>query len=164
MESRPATSSRVQLASVMGVGDTNLYGSLHGGAVMRLIDDAAAAAAGRHAGRPALTRAVESMEFRAPARAGDLLTTRAQLTAVGRTSMWVDAVVVAGRWNEIGPSLLIATARLIFVAVGPDGGATAVPALDPARDDWLTEGVDEHVAEAFIPVEIGQRSRRPEAN
>jgi uncharacterized protein (TIGR00369 family) len=146
----------------MGTQDTNLYGSVHGGVVMRLIDDAAAAAAGRHAGMPALTRAVESMEFRSPARAGDLLTARAQLISAGRTSMRVRVVVGAERWNEVGPWLLIATAQLIFVAVDASGSAATVPAVLEADEDldWLTEGITDTPAEVFVPSEQGQRSRR----
>lgn len=53
---------------------------------MRLIDDAAAAAASRHAGHPALTPAVETTEFHSPARAYDLLTTRAELSTVGTST------------------------------------------------------------------------------
>lgn len=36
----------------MSEGDINLYGTIHGGVVMKLIDDATAAAAARHAGGP----------------------------------------------------------------------------------------------------------------
>ncbi len=162
---RSAAASRVVLAHVMGNQDTNLYGSVHGGAVMHLIDDAAAAAAGRHAGMPALTRAVESMEFRSPARAGDLLTARAQLISAGRTSMRVRVVVGAERWNEVGPFLLIATAQLIFVAVNAAGGAATVPALLEADDlRWLTDGITDTPAEVFVPTEQGQRSRQGTAD
>lgn len=40
------------LVHIMSEHDTNLYGTIHGGVVMKLIDDAAAAAAGRHADGP----------------------------------------------------------------------------------------------------------------
>ncbi|WP_326621947.1 hypothetical protein OHA57_38985 (plasmid) [Streptomyces anulatus] len=44
---------------------------------MKLIDDAAAAFAGRHADDPAVTVSVDRMTFLAPARAGDLTTAHA---------------------------------------------------------------------------------------
>ncbi|WP_328408453.1 acyl-CoA thioesterase [Streptomyces violaceus] len=85
---RPAD-SRVTLAHIMSEHDTNLYGTIHGGVVMKLIDDAAAAAAGRHADGPAVTASVGRMAFLAPMRSGDLLTVHAELERAGRTSMTV---------------------------------------------------------------------------
>lgn len=58
--------SRVTLAHIMSEHDTNLYGTIHGGVVMKLIDDAAAAAAGRHADGPAVTVSVNRMAFLSP--------------------------------------------------------------------------------------------------
>ncbi|MET8627594.1 hotdog domain-containing protein [Kitasatospora sp. NPDC004669] len=115
----------------MSEHDTNLYGTVHGGVVMKLIDDAAAAAAGRHAGVPAVTVSVEEMTFLAPVHAGDLLTVRAQVDRAGRTSMDVGVVVTAERWNTTGPVSRVATAHLIFVAIDADGQPHRVPALDP---------------------------------
>ncbi|MEV6199016.1 acyl-CoA thioesterase [Streptomyces sp. NPDC051771] len=133
--SRPAKTpddSRVALAHIMSEHDTNLYGTIHGGVVMRLIDDAAAAAAGRHADGPAVTVSVDRMTFLAPVRAGDLLSVQAGLERAGRTSMTVGVRVTAERWNSAGPATEVATAFLTFVAVGADGSPRPVPALDVA--------------------------------
>ncbi|MEU2868136.1 acyl-CoA thioesterase [Streptomyces olivoreticuli] len=115
----------------MSEHDTNLYGTVHGGAVMRLVDDAAAAAAGRHAGCPAVTVSVDGMSFLAPVRAGDLLSVRARVEWAGRTSMAVGVAVTAERWNSSGPTAQVATARLTFVAIDADGAPRAVPELRP---------------------------------
>nr|WP_316521569.1 hotdog domain-containing protein [Kitasatospora sp. K002] len=109
--------------------DTNLYGSVHGGVMMKLIDDAAAAAAGRHAGVPAVTVSVEEMSFLAPVRAGDLLTVAARVEHVGRTSMDVAVMVTSERWNLTGPVTTVATAQLVFVAVDAEGRPHQVPEL-----------------------------------
>ncbi|MEV7445410.1 acyl-CoA thioesterase [Streptomyces sp. NPDC060020] len=121
--------SRVTLAHIMSEHDTNLYGTIHGGVVMKLIDDAAAAAAGRHADGPAVTVAVDRMSFLAPVRAGDLLSVDAELERAGRTSMTVGVRVRAERWNASGPATEVATARLTFVAIDADGRPRPVPAL-----------------------------------
>ncbi|MFC5720979.1 acyl-CoA thioesterase [Streptomyces gamaensis] len=126
--------SRVTLAHIMSEHDTNLYGTIHGGVVMKLIDDAAAAAAGRHADGPAVTVSVDRMTFLAPVRAGDLLSAHAALLRVGRTSMSVAVRVTAERWNASGPASEVATARLTFVAVTADGRPRSVPALDTEDD------------------------------
>lgn len=156
-----ARASRVVLSHVMGHQDTNLYGSVHGGAVMRLIDEAAAAAAGRHAGMPAVTVAVDGMHFLAPAHIGDLMTARAQLITVGRTSMRVQVVVTAERWNDLGPVVMVATAELVFVAVEHQGNPQEVPPFVAGDLEWLYETTTEpHPDHTFVPAEIGQRPRR----
>ncbi|MBB1242347.1 acyl-CoA thioesterase [Streptomyces durbertensis] len=113
----------------MSEHDTNLYGTIHGGVVMRLIDDAAAAAAGRHADGPAVTASVDGMRFLAPVRAGDLLSVHAELERAGRTSMTASVRVTAERWNASGPAADVATARLTFVAIDAEGRPRPVPAL-----------------------------------
>ncbi len=122
--------SRVTLAHIMSEHDTNLYGTIHGGVVMKLIDDAAAAAAGRHADGPAVTVSVDRMTFLAPVRAGDLLTVHAELERAGRTSMVVGVRVSAERWNATGPGTDVATGRLTFVAIDADGRPRPVPSLE----------------------------------
>nr|WP_317452284.1 MULTISPECIES: acyl-CoA thioesterase [unclassified Streptomyces] len=121
--------SRVVLAHIMSEHDTNLYGTIHGGVMMKLIDDAAAAAAGRHAGGPAVTVSVDRMTFLAPVRAGDLLSVEAGLERAGRTSMTVGVRVTAERWNHSGPATEVATAFLTFVAIDTEGAPRPVPAL-----------------------------------
>ncbi|MFG2392264.1 acyl-CoA thioesterase [Streptomyces lavendulae] len=132
--SKQSDDSRVTLAHIMSEHDTNLYGTIHGGVVMKLIDDAAAAAAGRHADGPAVTVAVDSMSFLAPVRAGDLLSVDAGLERAGRTSMTVGVRVRAERWNASGPTSEVATARLTFVAIDAEGRPRPVPALETAAD------------------------------
>ncbi|GGX05026.1 hypothetical protein GCM10010297_28250 [Streptomyces malachitofuscus] len=128
---RPAD-SRVTLAHIMSEHDTNLYGTIHGGVVMKLIDDAAAAAAGRHAEGPAVTVSVDRMTFLAPVRAGDLLTVHAELEGAGRTSMTVGVRVTVERWNAAGPGTEVAIGRLTFVAIDADGRPRRVSALAEA--------------------------------
>ncbi|GAA3272253.1 acyl-CoA thioesterase [Streptomyces lavendulae] len=132
--SKQPDDSRVTLAHIMSEHDTNLYGTIHGGVVMKLIDDAAAAAAGRHADGPAVTVAVDRMSFLAPVRAGDLLSVDAELERAGRTSMTVGVRVRAERWNASGPTSEVATARLTFVAIDAEGRPRPVPALETAAD------------------------------
>ncbi|MEU2078022.1 acyl-CoA thioesterase [Streptomyces sp. NPDC013489] len=127
--------SRVALAHIMSDHDTNLYGTIHGGVMMKLIDDAAAAAAGRHADGPAVTVSVDRMTFLAPVRAGDLLSVEAALERAGRTSMTVGVRVTAERWNSSGPTTEVATGLLTFVAIDAEGTPRTVPTLDAALPD-----------------------------
>lgn len=130
----PASRSQVTLARVMGVMDANNYGSVHGGVIMRAVDEAAAVAAVRHSDGPAVTAFMDSMAFREPVRLGDLLTTRAQVNWTGVTSMEVGVKVTAQRL-EVAGEIHVATAYLVFVAVDADGNPRPVPQVEPQTED-----------------------------
>lgn len=121
--------TRVLLAHIMNSSDTNLYGTVHGGVVMKIVDDAAAAAAARHAGGPAVTVSVDGMTFINPAQVGDLLRADAVVASVGRTSIDTYVEVTAQRWNAPGADRAIVQAFLTFVAIDADGAPRQVPEL-----------------------------------
>ena len=132
---RPASRSESLLSKWMGITDANSAGFVHGGVVMHLCDEAAGLAALRHSGRRIVTAAMDRMTFLDPVHVGELLTCRAKVNAVWRTSMEVGVRVEAEnvRDGEIRHS---STAYLTMVAVGDDGRPLAVPPL-------LTETEDE---------------------
>ncbi len=137
---KPTSASRITLSHIMSAHDTNLLGTVHGGVVMKLVDDAAGAVAGRHSEGPAVTGAMDEMAFLAPVRVGDLLQVEAQVNWTGKTSMEVGVRVVAERWNKAGPGEQVATAYLVFVAVDAEGKPRPVPPLicenDRDRRRW----------------------------
>ena len=119
----------------MSVLDTNLLGTVHGGVVMKLVDDVAGAVASRHSGGPAVTASMDEMAFLHPVRVGDLVHAHAQVNWAGRTSMEVGVRVLAEPWNEAGvPPTHVAAAYLVFVAVDPDGRPREVPPVLPETD------------------------------
>lgn len=128
---KPTSVSRVTLSHIMSAQHTNLLGTVHGGVVMKLVDDAAGAVAGRHSGGPAVTGAMDEMAFLEPVRVGDLLHVKAQVNWSGRSSMEVGVRVMAERWNESGPATHVASAYLVFVAVDADGKPRPVPPVVP---------------------------------
>ena len=97
---KPTSASRTTLSHIMTQSDTNLLGTVHGGVIMKLVDDAAGAVAGRHSGGPAVTASMDEMAFLEPVRVGDLVHVKAQVNWTGRTSMEVGVRVLAERWNE----------------------------------------------------------------
>lgn len=131
---KPTSASRILLSHIMSSHDTNLLGTVHGGVVMKLVDDAAGAVAGRHSEGPAVTGAMDEMMFLEPVRVGDLLAVKAQVNWTGRSSMEVGVRVVAERWNESGPAKQVASAYLVFVAVDSDGHPRPVPPVLPETD------------------------------
>ncbi|WP_018348018.1 acyl-CoA thioesterase [Longispora albida] len=118
----PTSYSRVTLSRIMNQADVNLYGTVHGGVIMKFIDDAAGAAAARHAGGNAVTASIDEIVLSIPVRVGDLVHAKAQVNWVGRTSMEIGVRVLAERWNEAGTEPLpVATAYLVFVHVDAEG-------------------------------------------
>src|SRR5919206_5369002 len=79
----------------MGIGDSNAAGLVHGGAVMRMCDEAAGIAAIRHCGGRVVTAAMDRMTFVSPIRIAELVTCRAQVNAAWNTSMEVGVRVEA---------------------------------------------------------------------
>jgi acyl-CoA hydrolase len=127
---RPASASRTTLSRIMTNADTNLLGTVHGGAIMKFADDVAGAVAARHTGGPAVTVAMDEMLFLVPVRVGDLVHAKAQVNWTGRTSLEVGVRLLAERWDEAGvPATRVATAYLVFVAVDAAGSVRAVPPL-----------------------------------
>lgn len=120
--------SRVTLSSVMGPQDTNIHGNIHGGVIMKLVDEVGALAAVRHARMPVVTIVIDSMMFLEPIRVGNLVTLSGELTWVGRTSMEVRVEVTAE--NPLtGTVTMTNTAYLVYVALDPDGRPAPVPEL-----------------------------------
>jgi acyl-CoA hydrolase len=114
--------------------DTNLLGTVHGGVIMKLVDDAAGAVAGRHSGGPAVTASMDEMAFLEPVRVGDLVHVKAQVNWTGRTSMEVGVRVLAERWNESAPATQVGSAYLVFAAVDADGKPRRVPPVLPETE------------------------------
>lgn len=133
-ESKRVADSRVTLSVMMGPQDTNGLGNVHGGVIMKLVDEAGGIAAMRHARRPAVTVAMDSMTFMEPIRVGMLVQFSAQLTYVGRTSMEVRVEVTAEN-PIVGTSSVTNTAYLVYVALDDSGNPTEVPQLIYETDE-----------------------------
>ena len=137
-DGRPTAHSRVTLSRIMTAVDVNLYGTVHGGVLMKFVDDVAGAAAARHSGGTAVTAAIDEIVFLEPVRVGDLVHAHAQVNWTGSTSMEVGVKVSAERWDTaVDEPLTVATAYLVFVAVDVAGGPRAVPPVLPqtAQDE-----------------------------
>jgi uncharacterized protein (TIGR00369 family) len=123
---KPVSASRVHLAQLMQPENANALGDVHGGWVMKLVDEAGALACMRHAQRRVVTVAVDSMSFRKPVKVGDLVMLSAVVTYVGRTSM--EAEVQVHTENPIsGERIWTNTAYLVYVALDENGKPIAVP-------------------------------------
>jgi acyl-CoA hydrolase len=136
---RVADSATV-MSRTMQPPDANVWGNVHGGAIMRMVDEAGGAVAVRHSRRPCVTVAMDSMTFKQPVYIGDLLTVHACLTYVGRTSMEVEARIEAENLRT-GEVRHAGTSYLIYVALDDHGRPTPVAPLElcgeEERERWL---------------------------
>jgi acyl-CoA hydrolase len=117
----------------MGIQDANNAGNVHGGHIMKLCDEAAGIAAVRHSGFRVVTAGMDRMIFLQPVFVGSLVTFRASVNAVWRTSMEVGVRVEAEqvRSREVTHT---STAYLTMVALDDDGRPAEVPPLEPETD------------------------------
>lgn len=92
---RPVAASRVTVSRLADPQSRNIFGSVHGGWIMRVVDETAYVCAARHASRPAVTASIERVDFRSPIQVGDLVTLEARVVHVGRTSMTIGVHVEA---------------------------------------------------------------------
>jgi len=116
-----------QLRLPAAAAPTNGGGDIFGGWIMAQVDIAGSIPAVRRARGRVVTVAVESMHFRKPVQRGDMVSIYAQIAQVGRSSMTVDVEVRVER-NPVEPeTLVVADARLVYVAVDADGRPRALP-------------------------------------
>lgn len=128
MQPRTVSSSHAQLVRWMGILDANSGGSVHGGTVMKLCDEAAGLAAVKYSRCRVVTAAIDRMTFLVPIKIAELVTFSASVNAVWRSSMEV-GVRVDAEDPRTGEGRQTNTAYLTMVAVGEDGRPTQVPGL-----------------------------------
>ncbi|HEX2697287.1 MAG TPA: acyl-CoA thioesterase [Anaerolineales bacterium] len=126
--------SRISIAQLMQPEHANNLGNVHGGWIMKLVDEAGALACMRHAQRRVVTVAIDSMVFRNPIKISDLVILNAEVTYAGRTSMEAEVQVQAE--NPItGERTHTNTAYLVYVALDDNGRPTSVPPLKAETDE-----------------------------
>jgi acyl-CoA hydrolase len=134
-QGRSIAYSRSTTRRMMGLQDANVQGNVHGGVIMRMVDEAAAIVALKHSQNPTVVTArVERFDFLAPAFIGDVVSVHCEMHYVGRTSMEVGVEVIAEDVIS-GEKRHIASSYVIYVAVDENRKPTAVPPLVPADDE-----------------------------
>lgn len=130
MQPKAPSESHAMLVKWMGITDANSAGFIHGGTVMKLVDEAAGVAAVKHSRQRVVTASVGQMTFMHPVHIGELLTLSASVNAAWHTSMEVGVRVEAEnpRTGEIRHTN---SAYLTLVAVDDEGRPIEVPPLRP---------------------------------
>src|SRR3989441_12891743 len=133
-QGRSIAYSRSTTSRIMDLLDANGRGNVHGGVIMRMVDEAAAIVAMKHARLPVVTARVERFDFLAPAYIGNVVSVHCAMNYVGRTSMEVGVEVVAEDLMT-GVTRRVASSRVIYVALDKEGKTAPVPPLVPADAD-----------------------------
>src|SRR5213592_1843195 len=129
-ESRPMSHSRGEITTFIMPHMQNVLGDLFGGHLMTLVDQAAAVAAIRHAGAPAVTKSIDRLDFHRPIPVGALVTCYSTVDYVGNSSMDI-TVHVYSETVSTGQREHTHTAHVVFVAIDQDRRPTRVPRLVP---------------------------------
>jgi len=125
---RPVSASRTTIAQLMQPEHANTHGNVHGGWIMKLVDEAGVLACMRHAQTRVVTVAVDQMTFRHPIRIGDLVILTAEVSYVGHTSM--EAEVHVDAENPLtGEKIHTNTAYVVYVALDEAENPSSVPPL-----------------------------------
>jgi acyl-CoA hydrolase len=133
-DSRPMSYSVGSITTFVMPHMQNVRGDLFGGELMALVDQAAAVAAIRHAGGPAVTASIERVDFREKIPVGALVTCTATVDYVGNSSMDISVEVYSERVSS-GEKRHTHTAHVVFVAVDDDGRPRRVPRLVAETDE-----------------------------
>ncbi len=119
MEGKKVSESAVLTAQVMSPLDANIAGNVHGGIIMKLIDDAGGAVAYRHARSNVVTVSIDRLSFLHPVFVGDLVTFKASINMAGTSSMDIGVRVEAENLIT-GEVRHTASAYLTYVALDAD--------------------------------------------
>jgi len=117
--------------SVLMTPDTaNFSGNVHGGTILKLLDQVAYACASRYAGTYVVTLSVDQVMFRQPIHVGELVTFLASVNHTGSSSMEIGIKVIAEniRTQE---NRHVNSCFFTMVAVDDQGKPTPVPPLEP---------------------------------
>jgi acyl-CoA hydrolase len=133
-DSRPMSFSVGTITTFVMPHMQNVRGDLFGGELMALVDQAAAVAAIRHAGGPAVTASIDRVDFKERIPVGALVTCVATVDFVGNSSMDITVEVYAERIST-GEKRHTNTAHVVFVAIDAQGKPRRVPRLVPETDE-----------------------------
>lgn len=112
----------------------NFGGKVHGGALMKWIDEVAFACAAMWSGCYCVTVSVGNIRFRRPILVGHVVELHARVVATGRTSMHIHVSVRAGD-PKTGDLELTTDCLMVFVAVDAGGKTTPVPSFTASSDE-----------------------------
>ncbi|MGV6872939.1 acyl-CoA thioesterase [Pseudochelatococcus sp. B33] len=153
---------KLSMSILMTPDMANFAGNVHGGHILKYLDQVAFACASRYAGSYVVTLSVDQVIFRQPIHVGELVTFYASVNYTGNTSMEVGIKVVTENMRE---QHVRHTNSCYFtmVAVDKDGKAVPVPALQPG-DEEERQRFEAAIQRRALRQEMEQRHRHIKEN
>ena len=127
-------SHQLTMTVLMTPDTANFSGSVHGGSILKLLDQVAYACASRYAGRYVVTLSVDQVIFRQPVQVGELVTFLSSVNRTGNTSMEVGIKVMAENIRS-KVARHVNSCFFTMIAVDDHGKPVAVPHLTPVSAD-----------------------------
>jgi len=121
-------SSRISISQLMLPSHSNFSGKIHGGFILNLMDQIAFACASKHSGMYCVTASVDTVDFINPIEVGELVTMKASVNYVGKTSM-VIGIRVESEHIQTGKIKHCNSSYFSMVAKNEDGQSNEVPGL-----------------------------------
>ncbi len=118
----------LEMTILMTPDMANFSGNVHGGSLLKLLDQAAYACAARYSKAYVVTLSLDQVVFKAPVRVGELVTFLANVNYAGRSSMEV-GVKVFSENIQTKEKRHTNSCYFTMVAVGEDGSSIAVPPI-----------------------------------
>ncbi|HKM00602.1 MAG TPA: acyl-CoA thioesterase [Sedimentibacter sp.] len=135
IDSKTIEQTKVIYGNLMLPGQANIAGNVHGGEVMKMMDNAGGVVARRHSRTNVVTARVDGLEFHYPIHVGNYVMCVCQMVYVGVSSMEVMVkVMVEDLQSECEPKVAL-TGYFTYVAIDNDGKATPVPSLKLVTDE-----------------------------
>ncbi len=122
------TDSQVEISELMLPSRSNFNGKIHGGYILSLLDQIAFACASKHSRVYCVTASVDTVDFLAPIEIGELVTMKASVNYVGRSSM-VIGIRVESENIQTGLVKHCNSSYFTMVAKDESGKSVAVPGL-----------------------------------
>ena len=133
LESKKISESKVEIAQVMMPEHSNAAGNVHGGYILKLVDQAGAIVAARHTHLNCVTASLDRMDFISPVFIGNLAFAKASVNYTGRTSMEI-GVRIEAECLKTGTHTHVGSAYLIFVALDRNDKPIAIPQILPETE------------------------------
>ena len=128
--------SKITIAELMLPSHTNFSGKIHGGYILSLLDQIAFACASKFSGHYCVTASVDTVDFLNPIEVGELVTMKASVNYVGKSSMIVGIRVEAEN-IQTGVIKHCNSSYFTMVAKNEKGNNTSVPGLILANDEEI---------------------------
>ncbi|CAM1366616.1 Acyl CoA thioester hydrolase family protein [Tenacibaculum litoreum] len=120
--------TRITISELMLPSHANFSGKIHGGYILKLMDQIAFACASKHSGTYCVTASVDTVNFINPIEVGELVTMKASINYVGKTSMVV-GIRVEAQNIQTGKTKHCNSSYFTMVAKKDDGDNAKVPGI-----------------------------------